>query len=223
MDNIKSFIADNFLPWERLNEAEKLEVLSCSSRQEYKKGSMIQQNGEKCQGVLMIEKGDLRVYILSEDGREITLYRLTKGDMCIFSAACVLHEIAFDVNIEAESDCSAVLFPVAAFKKLSDTNVYVENFSYKLMAQRFSDVMWAMQQILFMSMDKRLAILLYSEGINSPDGVINMTHEQIAKYMGSAREVVTRMLKYFSDEKIVSLSRGKITILDKKKLYELQK
>lgn len=86
---------------------------------------------------------------------------------------------------------------------------------------RFSDVMWAMQQILFMGVDKRLAIFLWDETAKTGSNSIKMTHEQIARYMGSAREVVSRMLKYFAGEGIVALSRGEIRVMDKEKLSKL--
>ena len=94
-------------------------------------------------------------------------------------------------------------------------------FALETALGRFSDVMWVMQQILFMSMDKRLAIFLYDESARIGDDNIPLSHEQIAKYMGSAREVVSRMLKYFSNEGIVELSRRGVKITDRKKLRTL--
>jgi CRP/FNR family transcriptional regulator len=100
-------------------------------------------------------------------------------------------------------------------------NIYVENYMYKKAADRFSDVMWAMEQILFKSFDARLAIFLYDEMVNTKSNVIKLTHEQIAKYIGSAREVVSRMLKSFEKHDVLKLSRGTIEIIDKDKLRSL--
>ena len=97
----------------------------------------------------------------------------------------------------------------------------MEAFAYRLATERFSDVMWTMQQILFMSFDKRLAIFLLDESASLGSDTIKLTHEQIAKLLGSAREVVSRMLKYFAEEGYVRLSRGTVTITDKKALREL--
>ena len=102
---------------------------------------------------------------------------------------------------------------------MMENNIYVENFSNKMKAIRFSDVMWTMQQILFFSFDKRLAIFLYEELIKSGP-IIRYSHMEIAKYLGSAREVVSRMLKYFEKDGIVKVSRKEIEIIDKKKLME---
>lgn len=167
------------------------------------------------------KKGELRVYLLSDEGKEVTLYREGEGDISIFSASCVLSQITFDVHIEAVSDCDIIKIPPLIYDKLCRENIYFDNFTNELIIDRFSDVMWAMQQILFMSFDKRLAIFLHDETINCKTNKIKLTHEQIGKYVGSAREVVTRMLNYFAEEGIVKLSRGVVEIIDKKKLQEL--
>lgn len=95
------------------------------------------------------------------------------------------------MQIEAEEDSDVLLIGAPFFAQLAEHNIYVECFSYKVATERFSDVMWAMQQILFMSMDKRLAVFLWDELSKTEGDVVHLTHEQTAKYMGSAREVVT--------------------------------
>ena len=159
--------------------------------------------------------------MLSEEGRDVTLYRLFSGDICILSASCVLDAITFDVFIDAEEDTDVLLISSAAFHQIAEENIYVKCFGYELATTRFSDVMWAMQQILFMGVDKRLAIFLWDETAKTGSNSIKMTHEQIARYMGSAREVVSRMLKYFAGEGIVALSRGEIRVMDKEQLSKL--
>jgi cAMP-binding proteins - catabolite gene activator and regulatory subunit of cAMP-dependent protein kinases len=211
-------LSQYFSAWEHLSEDEQEAILENTTLMHYKKGVTVHNGDNDCVGVLLVISGILRTYMLSEEGREITLYRLGRGDICILSASCVLTAITFDVHIDAEDDSAALLISSPFFTRLSERNVYVECFAYKQAAERFSDVMWVMQQILFMSMDKRLAIFLWNELSKTEGDIIRLTHEQTAKYMGSAREVVTRMLKYFASEGIVKLSRGGIKILDKKKL-----
>ncbi|MBQ3519178.1 MAG: Crp/Fnr family transcriptional regulator [Clostridia bacterium] len=206
--------------WEELNEADKDFLCRNSVAIGYPKGTTLH-DGTECSGVFMVRRGSLRVYILSEDGKEITLYRLHEGDMCMLAASCVLQTITFDVMIDAEEDCECFIVSGPAFATISEQCANVKIFALETAISRFSDVMWVMQQILFMSLDKRLAIFLYDEATRLQTNTLTLTHEQIAKYMGSAREVVSRMLKYFANEGIVQVSRKGIKIIDKKKLREL--
>ena len=153
--------------------------------------------------------------------RDITLYRLHRGDLCMLSASCVLDAVTFDVFVDAEEDSECCVVSGSAFGAVSERNPDVRIFALETAVSRFSDVMWVMQQILFMSMDKRLAIFLFDESARLGSDTIELTHGQIARYMGSAREVVSRMLKYFAGEGIVEVSRGGVTILDKKRLRRL--
>ena len=207
--------------WDKLSESEINLLENNIANVSYNKGFNLHSTDSECLGVLLIKNGGLCVYILSEDGREITLYRLSPGDVCVLSASCIINSITFDVHIDAESDTDAYLINIGTFSKLSNQNVYVENFAYKNTNERFSDVMWAMEQILFMSFDKRLAIFLLDEITKTNSNELHLTQEQIAKYIGSAREVVSRMLKVFQSEGILEQSRGSIHIIDKEKLREL--
>lgn len=204
--------------WEHLTAAEQALLSSSSMMVHYPKGATIHRSDERCAGLLLVQSGQIRTYILSDDGREVTLYRLFQGDTCILSASCVLDAVAFDVMIDAVEDTEAVLVPIGAFHQVMETNLRVELFSYKMATERFSDVMWTMQQILFMGVDRRLAIFLWDEMAKNSTEKISYTHDQIARYIGSAREVVSRMLKYFSQEGVISQSRGSIRILDRDKL-----
>jgi CRP/FNR family transcriptional regulator len=212
------YIRSQLTFWERLNESEIEMIEKNISKVSYSKGYNLHSTDSDCLGVLLIKNGALRVYILSEDGREVTLFRLAPGDVCVLSASCILNSITFDVHIDAEIDTDAYLINIKAFSELSSKNVYVENFMYKNTVERFSDVMWAMEQILFMSFDKRLAIFLLDETAKTNSTDLYFTQEQIAKYIGSAREVVSRMLKVFQTNDILTQSRGVIHIIDKDKL-----
>ncbi len=214
-------LSSHFKVWQHLTKADQDSMVEHTTLMRYPKGTCIHNGDNDCKGLLLIISGMLRVYMLSENGKDITLYRLGPGDMCILSASCVLSEITFDVHIDAEKDTELLLTSAPFFQSLVERNIYAECFAYKLAADRFSDIMWAMQQILFMSMDKRLAIFLWDELSKSSDDTIRLTHEQVARDVGSAREVVSRMLKHFSSEGIVELSRGGIKIIDKQKLRKL--
>ena len=207
--------------WDKLTPTQRRIVENNIVKAAYSDGYNLYSSDNECRGVILVKQGGLRVYILSEDGREVTLYRLSPGDICILSASCVLKNITFDVHIDVEGDTELYILKIDVFSKLCEDNVYVENFAYKNAIDRFSDVMWAMEQILFMSFDKRLAIFLLDEMVKSNSSVLNITQEQIAKYIGSAREVVSRMLKIFQADGILKQSRGVIHILDKEKLRRL--
>lgn len=217
----KDFVREVLTFWDRLSEREQELILQNITPVYYRRGENIHGGENDCVGILLIKSGEIRTYILSEDGREITLYRLGKGNVCILSASCVLKSITFDVHIDAETDTEILLINSALFEQICSENVYAENFSYKTTVERFSDVMWAVEQILFMSFDRRLAIFLLDEIAKNGSDTINYTHEQIANLVGSAREVVSRMLKYFENEGLVKLYRGKLIVTDKKRLRSI--
>ncbi len=212
----------NVLPfWDKLSPGEQELLAANNITRRYRQGENVHGGENDCAGVVIVKSGGLRTYILSEDGREITLYRLFSGDICILSASCVINSITFDVHIDAETDSELVIIDNEVFAKLAEENVYVENFALKEAANRFSDVMWTIEQILFMSMDKRLARFLLDEAARTKSDSIPLTHEQIARYIGSAREVVSRMLRYFVEEGLVEQYRGGVRIVDKKRLRAL--
>lgn len=211
-----------YLPfWDRLTEDERQMLYMGTYPKTYKQGENVHSAVNECIGVILIKSGELRTYILSEEGKEITLYRMYEGDVCILSASCLLKNITFDVSIDAEKETEILLISADTFAKLQDANEFIENFALKVASERFSDVMWAMEQILFMSFDKRLAVFLLDESTKTESDKISITHEKIAQYMGSAREVVSRMLKYFEKEGLVNLSRSGVEIINKPKLREL--
>ncbi len=210
----------NFPFWDNLDKAEKEFICKSSTSVTFPKGANAHDSSE-CSGFFFVKSGCLRVYIMSEDGKDITLYRLHSGDMCMLSASCVLQSISFDVFIDAEETTECVVISGPAFASVSERNSDIKIFALELAVSRFSDVMWVMQQILFMSVDRRLAIFLIDESTRTSSDIIELTHEQIARYMGSAREVVSRMLKYFSNEGLVEVSRKGVKITDKPRLRDL--
>ena len=214
-------IFKNIFPfWNEISESDRDYICQNTYALTYRKDTTVH-NGNECSGVFFVRKGSLRVYILSEEGKEITLYRLHEGNFCMLSASCVLQTVTFDVFVDAEEDCECYVVDGGAYSSVAENNPNIKIFTLETAISRFSDVMWVMQQILFMSIDKRLAIFLIDESTRIGSDRIELTHEQIAKYIGSAREVVSRMLKYFTNEGIVESSRKGVLILDKKRLRAL--
>ncbi len=198
--------------WKQLSEEEK-ELFSVNSHIcKYEKGHVFHNNGNECLGMLMLLSGEMRVMILSDEGREITLYRLYAGEICGLTASCVLNCITFETQMTASEECTALILSSPAFEKLIRENIYVRCFMYELLSDRFSSVMWTMQMILFKGFDKRLASFLIEEYERTGQKSVRMTHDQIAEYTNSAREVVARMLKRFAAEGLVEFKRGCITL-----------
>lgn len=213
------FFRQYFPFWDKLTASQQDRLCAATHPARYEKGENVHGMGG-CTGVLVVESGCLRGYLLSEEGREITLFRAFPGEVCILSAPCALRTFSLDVMIDAEEDSSLLVIDGPEFAAVARENLYAENFALSSAAGRLSDAVWVMQQILFMRFDQRLAVFLLEE--SEKDGpVLKLTHDQIARYMGSAREVVSRMLRYFTSEGIVRVSRGTVEVTDKKKLRSL--
>ncbi len=184
-------------------------------------GTIMHNGADDCVGLFIISSGQLRAYILSDEGKEITLYRLFERDICLFSASCIMSSIQFDITIEAEKDSQLWIIPPDIYKQLMESSAVVAGYTNQIMATRFSEVMWLMEQIMWKSFDKRLAAFLLEESLLEQSNFLRLTHEKIANHLGTAREVVTRMLRYFQSEQMVHLTRGEIEITNRQKLEAL--
>lgn len=208
--------------WDKLSAAQRDRILGGLITRQVKKGAILHNGSADCTGLFVIRSGQLRAYILSEQGREITIYRLFDRDICLFSASCIMRSIQFEVTIEAEKDTQLFIIPSEIYQSLLEESAPAANYTNELMASRFSDVMWLMEQILWKSLDKRVAAFLLEESSIEGQPELKITHEAIANHLGSHREVITRMLRYFQSEGMVKLRRGAITITDEAKLRRLQ-
>ena len=215
-------LKDYFPIWNKLTAQQQDRVLAAVDYIKAKEGTMLHDNGADCLGLLLVRSGQLRAYILSEEGREITIYRLFDMDLCVLSASCIIRSIQFEIMIEAEKDTEMWIIPPMVYKKLMEESAPVANYTNELMATHFSDVMWLMEQIMWKSRDKRVAAFLLEEASIEGTNRLKITHEAIANHLGTHREVVTRMLRYFQGDGLVTLSRGTVEIADSKKLEQLQ-
>ena len=211
-----------YLPiWDKLNPQQQERISQVVEFRTVPKGTRIHDSSAECLGLVMVKSGQLRAYILSEDGREITIGRLFEYDVSLLSASCVMPDMNFNVMIEAEKDTAFWSLPACLFKNLMEESVAVASFANSLISSNFSELMWLMEQIMWKSFDKRLAEFLLEESRLEESRELKITHEKIAAHLGTAREVVTRMLRYFQSEGMVKLSRGAIEIADEKKLTDL--
>ena len=205
-------LAEYFPFWGNITQSEREKLESSAVARVYKSGTILHNGSQDCVGLFVIKSGQLRAKIASDEGKEMTVFRLFEGDICLFSASCIMKSLQFDLIIETEKNTELWVIPPLVYKSVMDESAAVANYTNELMASRLSEVIWLIEQVLWKSFDKRLAQFLEQE---------NITHEMIANHMGTAREVVTRMLKYFQSEGIVKLSRGKIELADKNKLKGL--
>ena len=212
----------NYFPvWNKLTQEQQQRVAGVLEHRTVKKGTYIHDSSAECLGLVMVRSGQLRAYILSEDGREITFGRLFDYDVSLLSASCVLPDLQFNVMIEAEKDTEFWSIPACLFKDLMEESLAGANYARSLLSSNFSELMWLMEQIMWKSLDKRLASFLLEEASIEGTQKLKITHEAIANHLGSHREVITRMLRYFQNEGMVRLSRGAIEIADSEKLEEL--
>ncbi len=207
--------------WNKLDEAHREKLRAAVSFKKIKKGTILHNASMDCTALFLVRSGQLRAYMLSKEGREITLYRLFDRDLCLFSASCLMRSIQFEITIEAEKDTELWVIPVRVYQKIMEESAPLANYTNEIMATRFTDVMWLVEQIMWKSLDRRLASFLIEEAAIEGSHVLKLTHEGIANHIGSHREVITRMLKYFQTEGMVALARGTVEIIDEEKLEAL--
>ena len=196
--------SDFHFPFEEHLTSDEKELIQNQVRTiRYSAGQAIRSAGDGCLGILFVTSGVLRVYLSSEEGKEATISRVTAGEPCVLSASCVL------------------ILPSSCLSVLMGNNIYVENFIYRSATECFSDVIGAVERLLFFSLEQRLASFLLDESARLKTSTLSLTHEQIAQSIGSAREAVSRTLKQMAKTGCLGVLRGEIQILDRKKLYEM--
>lgn len=215
--DIKQF----FPMWDKFSSSEQQKLSSSALLRTARNGTLIHGGSADCTGLLLVKSGQLRAYILSEEGREITIYRLFEGDICLFSASCIMRSIQFDISVSAEKDSEIIIIPPEVYTGIMETSAAAANYTNEIMATRFSEVVWLIEQIMWKSMDKRIASFLLSEAAIEETLKLRITHETIANHLGTHREVVTRILRYLQDEGTVQLSRGTVEITDEKALSDI--
>ena len=202
----------------KLTAEEQQRILSVCTLQRVRAGTVLHDGSPECMGLIFVCSGQLRAHMLSEEGREVTISRFFERDVCLFSASCVMPNMQFDIFITAEKDSEIYILPACLYKNLMDESLAVSNYSCDLISHHFSELIWLMEQIMWKKFDARLAKFLLEESSLEETTVLTLTHDRIANHMGTAREVVTRMLRYFQSEGMVRLTRGTVEITDEKRL-----
>jgi CRP/FNR family transcriptional regulator len=199
--------------WEHLSDSEKSTLISNSKVVRFTAGQNVRGIGSE-PGVMLIQSGTLRSYLLSEDGKVITVHWPKAGDACAFSTAQINFNLDFELNIDAHEDSEVLIIPADVFMRVAKKNIYVANYINEMSAQCLSYVAMAMKNLLFISLSRRLADFLINAADESGSNEIYITHEQIAEAIGSAREVVSRALKRMEHEGSVELFRGGVRVID---------
>ena len=211
-----------YLPvWEKLTAEQQQKIASAVVCRTVQKGEFLHRGEADCTGFLVIRRGQLRAFSISDDGREITLYRLFERDLCLLAASCMMRSMQSDVTIQAEKESEIWIIPPDVYKQVMEESAPLANYTNEIIASRFSVFLWMVEQVLWKSFDKRLAAFLLEEAVIEGTNVLKITHEIIGNHLGNPREVVTRMLRYFQSEGWVSLSRGMVEIVDEKGLRAL--
>ena len=207
--------------WKNLNEKEREFVKSKSAIIEYKRGKIINGSSEICLGFFFVIFGKIRVYMISDEGKEATLFKIGSGETCLLSASCAIEQITFDTQMVAEEDLKLFVIRAGDFAKLTDENVHARCFMFETLTKRFSMVMEAMQKLLFERVERRISSYLMEECEKSGTSEVISTQEEIAQRINSAREVVARTLKRFERKGLVETKRGSVKILDMKGMKEI--
>ena len=200
--------------WQTLTEDQRRRFAAGLRTQTYRRDGLVAGAGSDCLGVVFVRSGVLRISLLSVEGREAVISRIPAGEACLLTASCRIPAVTFDVQVQAETDCEADVLPAGLFGALMRENLRLENLVYRLMTERFSDVVNALQRMYFMTLRQRVASFLVGETARTGSPELSLTQERLAQAIGSAREAVNRCLKQMEKDGLVRLERGGLTVLD---------
>ena len=198
--------------WANLSSEEKAIVSQRVIKKRFNKNQIISSNSTACLGIIFILIGEIRISLISDEGREVTLYRAHAGEFCVSTASCVIHQLTFETIVTAEEDTTVLVIPSSITSRLMESNVHVRAFVFERETERYSQTIWAIQQMLFKKFDQRLAAYIIEAYQSTGKPEIKKTQEEIARDVNSAREVVARMLQEFAAKGLVEIRRGKIVL-----------
>ena len=177
-------------------------------------GAMYVADGDRTDVIALVGAGRLRVFKTSESGREITLYGVEGGEFCVLNLLCVLTGICSPANARVEEPVRAVAFQGTDFRRWIGSDPAIRTHMFALLGNSVAEIMSLVEEIAFKKMDVRLAEYLQRRLPDKAATTLEVTHEKIAADLGSAREVISRLLKEFERQGAVQLGRGRITLLD---------
>ena len=174
-------------------------------------GSEVFTERQPCTGFPLLVAGSIKVVKQAASGRELVLYRVAPGGSCIITSSCLLGHADYNARGIAEAPLTLFVLPVSAFAALLVEHPPFRDFVFRLFSERIAELMQLVEEVAFARLDQRLARLLLARG----EGTINATHQQLADELGSVREIVSRLLKGFAAQGLVSLGREQIVVSDR--------
>jgi CRP/FNR family transcriptional regulator, anaerobic regulatory protein len=191
--------------------------------EEFPAGTYVFREHEGCGRIGFVVGGSIRVFKDHPSGRALTLYRIGAGDSCILSMSCALSNPIHQASAVVDEDARVITVTTAEFQKLMERSHEARDYVFGLFATRLTDVLMLLEEVVFQRMDERLAAILIEHAVRQGGDVVQTTHEQLAEEAGTAREVVTRVLRDFSNKGLVEVGRGKVTILDRRGLSSVRR
>lgn len=191
----------------------KTEIAASAMVAHLEHGDYYFHEGDVCSNIAIVIGGRIRVFKMGENGRSITLYHVSPGETCILTTFCLLSQDSYQASAQAEEPTTAIIFPAGVFREWMNEHAAVRAFVFATMSDRLSEMMALIEEITFKKLDQRLVEFIISS-VDGASASLNLTHEEIASQIGTAREVVSRVLKEFERRGALELQRGKIIIKD---------
>ncbi len=189
------------------------QIVSSAAIQRIPKGTIMLFEGDECRHFGLLFSGVVRIYKVSETGKEITLYRVSGGECCVLIAFCIMYQKGFPAHAVVEEDVEVVIIPSDLLREWVQRYDGWRKYIFNLLSKRFSQVLGTVEEVAFRRMDIRIAEMLVGLAQNNGSNII-ITHQDIALELGTSREVVSRILKYFENEDYLFLKRKEIVIHD---------
>lgn len=208
-DDIRARILQRYPMLAELPAAELDAMLANTRPMQFPAGTVLFDENQPCQGFPLLLSGSLRVIKSSANGRELQLYRVIPGESCILTSSCLMGGNPYQARGVVQESIEMVMLPATVFHSLLAKNDAFRRYVFQLFTERLTDMMELVTAVAFQKLDQRLAALLIAK--KNP---INMTHQAIADELGSAREMVSRLLKGFADQGWLKLGREQITLTD---------
>ncbi|MDD5017793.1 MAG: Crp/Fnr family transcriptional regulator [Eubacteriales bacterium] len=193
-----------------MNDAHKLLLHDGAVKKQLAKGQILMGDNDHCNGIPLVIKGRLRLFRISSKGREMTLYKINEGELCILAAVCAMGNIKYDFSLEAEEDSLLANLSADVFKDLLQKSEPFKTYVFNTLAEKLLQAIDTIEMVAFVSIEER--ILEYLAENSNDLGEVKTTHEKMAIDLGSSREVISRQLKKMAEKNMLTINRGKIIL-----------